>query len=226
MCFLDQRGDAAGAFLVCQPRTDFPHQRGRDFVATCLRRDREPIDVAAPSIPPADHGTDDVSVGVSRDQEDRVAFIDDALHFFQCIGNAWSGVGTLPKLENLGAVGARAKPQSNRIVYDPPIIRMRTSIAIPLSVALLIASLNRPPFAIAVDMDGVMIQNGKMLMMKMGKPAGPMTSDITMSNGTKVTTAGLMIMRDGTKLEMKDGEMMMMDGKIMQGGKATGMANQ
>jgi hypothetical protein len=47
-----------------------------------------------------------------------------------------------------------------------------------------------------------------------------------MSNGTKVTAAGLMIMRDGTKLEMKGGEMIMMDGKIMDGGKATGMANQ
>jgi hypothetical protein len=35
-----------------------------------------------------------------------------------------------------------------------------------------------------------------------------------------------MIMRDGTKLEMKGGEMIMMDGKIMDGGKATGMANQ
>ena len=34
------------------------------------------------------------------------------------------------------------------------------------------------------------------------------------------------IMRDGSKDQMKDGEMMMMDGKIMQGGKATGMANQ
>ncbi len=65
-----------------------------------------------------------------------------------------------------------------------------------------------------------------MMMMKMGKPAGPMTSDVTMSNGTKVTITGLMIMRDGTRLEMKDGEMMMMDGKIMQGGKATGMAHQ
>ncbi len=65
-----------------------------------------------------------------------------------------------------------------------------------------------------------------MMMMKMGKSAGPMTSDVTMSNGTKVTITGLMIMRDGTRLEMKDGEMMMMDGKIMQGGKATGMAHQ
>jgi len=95
-----------------------------------------------------------------------------------------------------------------------------------LAVAILIASISGRPLALAGDMDGIMMEHGKMMMMKMGKPAGPMTSDMTMSNGTKVTTAGLMIMGDGTKLEMKDGEMMMMDGKIMAGGKATGMANQ
>jgi len=95
-----------------------------------------------------------------------------------------------------------------------------------LAVAILIASISDRPLALAGDMDGIMMEHGKMMMMKMGKPAGPMTSDMTMSNGTKVTTAGLMIMSDGTKLEMKDGEMMMMDGKIMAGGKATGMANQ
>jgi hypothetical protein len=226
MRFLDQRSDAPRAFLARQPRTDFPHEGRRDLVAASLGGDREPIDVAPPSVPSADYGTDDVSAGVCCDQHDRLPLIDDALHFFQCIGNAWSGVRTLPKLQKLDAIGARAKPQSNRIVHDPPIIRMRTSIAIALSVALLFTSLNGPPVAIAVDMDGVIMQNEKMLMMKAGKAAGPMTSDLTMVNGTKVSTAGLMIMRDGKKLEMKDGEMMMMDGKIMQGGKATGMANQ
>ncbi len=84
-------------------------------------------------------------------------------------------------------------------------------------------------FATAVmagDMDGIMMQNGKMMMMKAGKAAGPMTSDMTMSNGTKVTMDGAIIMSDGIKDQMKDGEMMMMDGKIMEGGKATGMAKQ
>jgi hypothetical protein len=224
MRFLDQRGDATGALLAGQPRADFAHQGGRDLVATSLGRDRKPIDVAAPSVPPADHGTDDASAGVSRDQDDRMALGDNALNFVQRIGNAGGGVGSFPKLQDLGAVGARAKPQYKRVAHDLPIIRMRTGIAIALSAALSIASPGRP--AIAVDMDGVMRQNGKMLMMKMGKPAGAMTSDITMSNGTKITTAGLIIMRDGTKLEMTEGEMIMMDGKIIHGGKATGMANQ
>jgi hypothetical protein len=92
------------------------------------------------------------------------------------------------------------------------------------SVAVLIAFLSWHPIAMA-DMDGVMMQNGKMMMMKAGKAAGPMTSDITMSNGTKVMTDGSMTLSDGTRAQMKDGQMMM-DGKIMEGGKATGMAAQ
>jgi hypothetical protein len=102
-------------------------------------------------------------------------------------------------------------------------MRITTTTAVVVAMVLAVGG---SPFAIAGDMDGVMMQNGKMMMMKMGKAAGPMTSDLTMSNGTKVTAAGLMIMRDGTKLEMKGGEMIMMDGKIMDGGKAPGMANQ
>jgi len=103
---------------------------------------------------------------------------------------------------------------------------MRTNLAKVLSAAALALLLTGHPCAIAADIDGIMMEHGKMMLMKMGKPAGPMPSDITMSNGTKVTIAGLIIMRDGTKLEMKDGQMMLMDGKIMQGGKAAGMANQ
>jgi hypothetical protein len=91
------------------------------------------------------------------------------------------------------------------------------------SVAVLIAFLCWHPIAMA-DMDGVMMQNGKMMMMKAGKAAGPMMSDITMSNGTKVMTDGSMTLSDGTRAQLKDGQMMMMDGKIMEGGKATGMA--
>jgi hypothetical protein len=100
---------------------------------------------------------------------------------------------------------------------------MKTTTGLVLAMVL---ALIGSAAASAADLDGIMMDHGKMMMMKMGKPAGPMTSDMTMANGTKVTTTGLMIMRDGTKLEMKDGEMMMMDGKIMEGGKATGMAHQ
>ena len=103
---------------------------------------------------------------------------------------------------------------------------MRTWTTTILAVAIVLASFGGHGRASAGDMDGIMMEHGKMMMMKMGKPAGPMTSDMTMSNGTKVTMDGTIIMSDGSKDQMKDGEMMMMDGKIMEGGKASGMAKQ
>ncbi len=88
-----------------------------------------------------------------------------------------------------------------------------------------------PRSLMAGDADGVMMQNGKMMMMKEGKMMGPMQSDMTMSDGTKMMTDGTMMMKDGTKMNMKEGQMMMMDGKLMEGkmmkgGKGMGMGNQ
>jgi len=83
----------------------------------------------------------------------------------------------------------------------------------------------------AADADGVMMQKGKMVMMKDGKAMGPMQGDMTMSDGTKMMTDGTMMMKNGTKMNMKEGQMMMMDGKLMEGkmmedGKGMGMGNQ
>ena len=90
-------------------------------------------------------------------------------------------------------------------------------------VAIALAILSLSSHVLAGDMDGVMMMNGKMMMMKDGKPAGQMTKEMTMSNGTKVMADGSMMMKDGGKMMMKDGQMMMMDGKMMDGGKAMGM---
>lgn len=96
--------------------------------------------------------------------------------------------------------------------------RILTLVAIALTVLCL------APRVLAGDMDGVMMKDGKMMMMKDGKPAGQMTKEMTMSNGTKVMPDGSMMAKDGGKMMMmKDGQMMMMDGKMMDGGKAMGM---
>jgi hypothetical protein len=88
-----------------------------------------------------------------------------------------------------------------------------------------------PRSLMAADADGIMMQNGRMMMMKDGKAMGPMQSDMTMSDGTKMMTDGTMMMKDGTKMNMKEGQMMMKDGtmmkgKMMEGGKGMGMGNQ
>jgi len=71
----------------------------------------------------------------------------------------------------------------------------------------------------AAGMDGVIMQGGKMMMMKAGKAMDPMTVSITMSNGAVVIPDGTVKLPGGQKVHMKDGQMMMMDGTIMDGGK-------
>jgi hypothetical protein len=87
-----------------------------------------------------------------------------------------------------------------------------------LSVVLL-GMLCAPARPMASGMDGVIMRGGKMMMMKAGKPMRPMTAGITMSNGAVVTPDGAVKLPGGREVHMKDGEMMLMDGTIMDGGK-------
>lgn len=75
----------------------------------------------------------------------------------------------------------------------------------------------------AADMAGVMMHDGKMMMMRDGKATGPMDHEMIMSDGTKVRPDGMVKMQDGKELHMKNGQMMLMDGKMMEGGKAMEM---
>ena len=61
--------------------------------------------------------------------------------------------------------------------------------------------------------DCVMMESGKMMVMKGGKTAD-MTSDMTMSNGAMVSSDGKVTMKDGSTKMMKDGDCMYMDGKM------------
>jgi hypothetical protein len=68
-------------------------------------------------------------------------------------------------------------------------------------------------------MDGVLMRNGKMMMMKAGKAMDPMTASLTMSNGAVVMPDGTVKLPGGEQLHLKNGQMVMMDGTIMDGGK-------
>ena len=76
----------------------------------------------------------------------------------------------------------------------------------------------------AADMDGVMMSNGKMMMMKAGRPAMAMESPVTMSDGTSVSVDGTVKLKDGTEFHLQNGEMIMMDGHLMKGGKPAPMS--
>jgi hypothetical protein len=75
----------------------------------------------------------------------------------------------------------------------------------------------------AAGMDGVIMQRGKMMMMKAGKAMDPMTADMTMSNGAIVMPNGTVKLPSGETIHLKDGQMVMMDGTIMDGGKPKSM---
>lgn len=95
----------------------------------------------------------------------------------------------------------------------------------PRTVTLAVVALLSVSFlasrAVASEMSGVMMKGGKMMMMK----TGPMKHAVTMTNGCKVMPDGTMKMKDGKEMHMAEGQMMMMDGTMMEGGKAMDDAN-
>ena len=75
-------------------------------------------------------------------------------------------------------------------------------------------------------MDGVIMKDGRMMMMKDGRATEQMTADITLQDGTKVTTSGVVKMRDGEEKQLNNGAIMLMNGHIMKGGKAVPMQQE
>jgi hypothetical protein len=103
---------------------------------------------------------------------------------------------------------------------NPLMSKHRISIFV---VAALLTVFCLTPNLQAADSDGVMMHDGKMMMMKGGKASGPMEKDMTMSNGTTVMSDGTVKMKDGGETHMKEGQMMMMDGHMMEGGSSSMM---
>jgi major membrane immunogen (membrane-anchored lipoprotein) len=97
---------------------------------------------------------------------------------------------------------------------------LRTSIY-PIAAIAVLLLLVAPA---AADMDGVMMHDGKMMMMKAGQPATAMDHEVTMSDGTIVEVDGTVKSKDGKTFHLQDGEMIMMDGHLMKGGKAAPMS--
>ena len=96
----------------------------------------------------------------------------------------------------------------------------------PAGIALAIAVVTGAgAIAFAGDMDHLTMTGGKMIVMQSGKPHAPMDHEITMSDGTIVTPDGTVRLKDGKVMQLKNGEMVMMDGHVMRGGKAAAMCH-
>lgn len=61
--------------------------------------------------------------------------------------------------------------------------------------------------------DGVILKNGKMMMIKAGKTT-LLDKSITMSNGTKIMTDGSYLMKNGSKMKLNEGDHMDLSGKL------------
>ena len=70
---------------------------------------------------------------------------------------------------------------------------------------------------VAAEKDGIMMKNGKIQKLQEGKDIGPMDRMTTMANGTKVMMNGKIITKDGQQLQLEEGQVMMLDGKLMEG---------
>jgi len=66
--------------------------------------------------------------------------------------------------------------------------------------------------------DCVMMEDGKMMVMKGGKTTA-MDQDISLSNGATVMMDGSVKMQDGTTKKLNNGDCVLMDGKIVTGKK-------
>ena len=73
----------------------------------------------------------------------------------------------------------------------------------------------------AAEMDGLIMQNGKMMRMKAGKPMDPMTARMTMANGAVVMPDGKVKLSGGQELILKNGQMIMMNGTMKPPGMDT-----
>ncbi len=73
--------------------------------------------------------------------------------------------------------------------------------------------------AMAVEKDGVMMKDGKMVRLQDGKDIGRMDRETTMSNGTRIMMNGKMVMKDGKATQLQEGQSLMLDGKLIEGAK-------
>jgi len=71
---------------------------------------------------------------------------------------------------------------------------------------------------VAAETSAVMMKNGKIQKMQDGKDIGPMDRATTMANGTKVMMNGKIVTKDGQESQLQEGQLMMLDGKLIVGG--------
>ena len=80
-----------------------------------------------------------------------------------------------------------------------------------------IISMSYMAHAATDEMAGMIMQDGKVMLMKDGKATEPLDREMTMTDGGKVSPDGTVKTPDGKVHHMTEGQMMTMDGTMMDG---------
>ncbi len=78
----------------------------------------------------------------------------------------------------------------------------------------------------AADENGVIMHDGKVMMLNQGQADGTLSHEMTMDNGIKVMPDGTVMMKDGKEMKMQNGTAIMTDGRIMHGSHAIPMRKE
>lgn len=73
---------------------------------------------------------------------------------------------------------------------------------------------------LAAETSGVVMKEGKMWRLQDGKEIGRMDRETALTNGARVMMNGKMVMKDGKEMQLQEGQIVMLDGKMPENGKA------
>ena len=96
-------------------------------------------------------------------------------------------------------------------------IKYRTVTLAVVGLFLSVSFLAAP--VMAAEKDALFMKEGKIWRMHDGREVGPMDSQTTLSNGTKVMMNGKIKTTDGKETQLQEGQVIMLDGKMMEGSK-------
>ena len=78
----------------------------------------------------------------------------------------------------------------------------------------------------AADKNGVIMHDGKVMILTQGQADGTLDHEMTMNDGTKVMPDGTVIMKTGKEMKMQNGTVITTDGRIMHGSHAIPMRKE
>jgi hypothetical protein len=78
----------------------------------------------------------------------------------------------------------------------------------------------------AADENGVIMHDGKVMVLNQGQANGTLSHEIMLDNGIKVMPDGTVMMKTGKEMKMQNGTVITTDGHIMHGSHAMPMRKE